>query len=89
MKNLWKVILAAVFIGIALMVLGFSLGTKTQVYIDRIGIHAVDRADVSNVSKKDIAPFHNLDIDIASSNLEIIPADYYGYEYFSSGWPRG
>ena len=81
-KILWVVIGCIFVVGIIFAGIGFGFGATGNAWFDREGLHfgspqlnAVEQADDNT------APFNNVDVQLLSADVEVVPADNYGYDF--------
>lgn len=78
-KNIWKIVLLLIIVGCILMLLGFLIGAKHGIYMDKTGLHIVNDIEY-RVTKMDLEDFTNIDIDIRYADIEFIKSDTYGID---------
>lgn len=82
MKNLWKTLLTMAVIGAALMAAGYVLGAEMSVYIDFGGLH-IGNEERGMQSQPDIGKVTDIEIDVLSADIEIVPSDKFGFDISS------
>lgn len=80
MKKFWIIILCVAILGAGLMIGGFVLGADTNIYIDESGFSIENEDDYQTESHRDTQEISAIEIDTASSDIEIIPSDEYGFD---------
>jgi len=80
-KSLWLAILLVATIGIVLMISGFMFGAETNLYIDRGGLH-MGSSDLEHIVENNIGEINEIEIDMSSGNIEILPAGDYSFEIY-------
>lgn len=88
MKRLMMILLCTAFAGIVLMGTGFAFGANTQLYIDGSGLHMGDSNESEKISKTAIQPITEIEVDVASAEIQIIPSADYGFEINSRKNPQ-
>ena len=81
MKTIWKVIAAAIAVGLILSILGFLMGASRVLYLDRTGIH-ISGSGVSHITEMDLDGFKNIYVDAGFSDVEFIRSDRFGIDLF-------
>jgi len=79
MKIIWKVIIIAIIAGLALAVLGLSMGASRTVYLNKSGVH-IDDGEVIRVTESNLDYFKSIIIDTDFSDVQFISADEYGID---------
>ena len=80
MKKLWIIILCVAIAGICLMIGGFLLGADTNISISDEGLKFDRDNDIQIVSRHDLNTISEINVNVASADIEIIPSDEYGFE---------
>lgn len=80
MKKSVIILSVAALAGVAAIAVGLALGAQTQFYVDKTGFHTAGKSTAETIREMDAEPFGDIEIDVGSSNIEILEADRYGYE---------
>ena len=83
MKTIWKIIIGCIALGLILFVIGWILKPTGNIYMDRGGIHASNGEDVQEVNERNMQEFTEINIDVASADIEFIEADDFGLEIYN------
>lgn len=81
-KILWVTLGCICALGIVLTATGFALGATGNVWVDRAGLHfgPVETKTVE-VTESDGESFEDIEIRLMTADVELVSADYYGYEF--------
>jgi DUF4097 and DUF4098 domain-containing protein YvlB len=79
-KKFWVIVLCLAVVGAGLMIGGYFLGADTDIYIDESGFNIGNDDDYKTISQRDTEEISAIEIDTASTNIEIIPSDEYGFD---------
>lgn len=66
-------------VGLVLMAVGFFCGAKVSVYVTSQGVILED-GSLNQRTENQLEPFQNLDIQLNSAELRLIPSDHYGID---------
>jgi len=81
LKIWWKIALILIAAGLALMVLGFSLGAHGgYAYIDGGRLRFVSAGTYNTIQEPNLPPFDAVEVTARSANIEIVESDHYGLE---------
>lgn len=82
-KIIWTIVLLLIVVGIVLMIMGFGLGAKHGIYVDKTGIHIMD--DEKREMKKDLEEIKSIRIDSKYVDIEICESNKYYLEIVRYG----
>jgi len=81
LKIWWKIALIMIVAGIALIVLGFSLGARGgYAYIGDGRLRFSSAGTYYTIEESDLQPFDAIEVMVKASNIEIVESDHYGLE---------
>jgi len=81
MKNIWKIILLTIGVGLILSIIGLATGGNRTLYWDRTGLHTTG-SGISSVTEHNLGSISNIHIDAGFSDIEFVRSDSFGIELF-------
>lgn len=80
MKTIWKVVIILISAGLALSIIGISLGASRWVFWDISGPHVADSGYEKRITELDLEQIKNIEINLDFADIEFIEADKYGFD---------
>ncbi|MCL2151737.1 MAG: DUF4097 domain-containing protein [Oscillospiraceae bacterium] len=81
LKVWWKIALTMIAAGVALMVLGFTLGARGgYAYINSGRLQFSSAGTYYTIEESNLPPFDIVEVKVRSANIEIVQSDHYGLE---------
>lgn len=79
-KNIWKISVIAIAIGLILATIGLILGANRHIYADTSGLHVVDSKGPIEIKDLKLNKFTDIDIESDVFDIEFIESNDYGIE---------